>query len=395
MSQERHLPHVTPSIPHRLNIVRPTFPALETFIEPFRAALQSGQVTNGGPWVGEFEHQLSEYLGVPTLAFSSGQAALMTMLRAAGIEGGEVIVPSFTFAATPHAVRWCGAKPVFADISPATMSMDPEDVEAKLTPDTTAILAVDAYGVPCEYEALTAIARRAGIKILFDSAAAFGSRLNGQLVGGFGDAQIFSFHATKAMSTMEGGCLCSNDPALIERAKVIRNFGQVAGGDCSEPGLNGKLAEIGALIGIEQLKVFDAHAENRRRCASRMQAGLAEIEGIEVLPAPAGYEPIWLYLPVVVDADRFGLDRDQTALALEPHNLMVRKYYSPPCHMMSAYKSARQGSLPHSERISANVLALPVFNDMTEEECDGVIAAFRAVRSSAEASWPTPDKRVA
>jgi dTDP-4-amino-4,6-dideoxy-D-glucose transaminase len=197
------------------------------------------------------------------------------------------------------------------------------------------------------------------------------------------------------MTTMEGGCLSSNDPALIERARTIRNFGQVAGGDCLEPGFNGKLAEIGALIGIEQLKVFDACAENRRRCVERMHAGLSQIDGLSVLSAPQGYDPIWLYLPVLVDAGRYGLDRDETAAALEQHNLMVRKYYSPPCHLMSAYRSPEQTPLPISERFAANVLALPVFNDMTEAECDGVIAAFRAVKDTTAAGWTPSDKQVA
>ena len=234
-----------------LQIVRPTFPPVESYLPAFRAALAQGQVTNNGRWVLEFERRLSEYLGVPTLVFCNGQIAMMTMLRAAGVEDGEVILPSFTFLATPAAVRWCGGKPVFAEIvNDGSMCLDPEDVERKITSRTVAILGVDAYGIACDYAALTQIGRRKGLKVLFDSAPSFGTRVDGRLVGGFGDAQMFSFHATKAFATMEGGCLCSHDEGLLHRAKAIRNFGQVAGGNSDEPGLNGKLTELCALIGL-------------------------------------------------------------------------------------------------------------------------------------------------
>jgi dTDP-4-amino-4,6-dideoxygalactose transaminase len=233
-----------PIFEHPLRIVRPVFPDINEIFAPFQAALASGQVTNGGCWVLEFERRLSEYLGVPTLVFCNGQMALMTMLRAAGVEGGEVIVPSFTFAATPHAVRWCGAEPVFADIAAnGSVCLDPDDVERQITPKTVAILGVDAYGIACDYTRLTEIGRRNGLRVVFDSAPSFGARVGGSLVGGFGDAQIFSFHATKAFTTMEGGCLCPVrlEPAGVRRAcqghlgadndRIYLLCGHAAGGD--------------------------------------------------------------------------------------------------------------------------------------------------------------------
>jgi dTDP-4-amino-4,6-dideoxygalactose transaminase len=272
-----------------LQIVRPVFPDINKFLAPFQAALASGQVTNGGHWILEFERQLSEYLGVPTLVFCNG---LMTMLRAAGVERGEVIVPSFTFAATPHAVRWCGAEPVFADIAAnGSLCLDPDDVERKITPKTAAILGVDAYGIACDYARLTEIGRRNGLRVVFDSAPSFGARVGGSRVGGFGDAQIFSFHATKAFTTMEGGCLCTHDPEIFARAKTIRNFGQLADGDCEEAGINAKLTEVCALIGIEQLKSFEQAALTRRRAVARMREGLAKLPGLTVTPAPHDQDP--------------------------------------------------------------------------------------------------------
>jgi len=250
-----------PIFQHPLQIVRPVFPDAHSFLAPLQAALASGQVTNGGHWVSEFERQLSEYLGVPTLVFCNGQMALMTMLRAGGVESGEVIVPSFTFPATPHAVRWCGAEPIFADIAPeGSLCLDPDDVERKVTSRTVAILGVDAYGIACDYARLTEIGRRHGLKVVFDSAPSFGTRVDGGLVGRFGDAQMFSFHATKAFTTMEGGCLCTHDPEIFARAKAIRNFGQMADGDCDEPGINAKLTEVSHLSGSSNSRV-----SNRQR----------------------------------------------------------------------------------------------------------------------------------
>jgi len=374
----------TPIFERPLQIVRPVFPNVNKFLAPFQAALASGQVTNGGQWVLEFERQLSEYLGVPTLVFCNGQMALMTMLRAVGVERGEVIVPSFTFAATPHAVRWCGAEPVFADIAAnGSLCVDPADVERKLTPKTVAILGVDAYGIACDYARLTEIGRRNGLKVIFDSAPSFGTRVGGSLVGGFGDAQMFSFHATKAFTTMEGGCLCTHDAEIFARAKAIRNFGQLPNGDCEEAGINAKLTEVCALIGIEQLKSFEQAALTRRRAVARMREGLSKLPGLTLPSAPHDQDPIWLYLPVFVDEREFGLDRDDVAAALAKENLYVRKYYSPPCHHMRAYAASGDVSLPRSEASAYSVLALPVYNDMTEHECDGIVQAFLEVHHAA------------
>ncbi len=368
-----------------LAIVRPSFPKPEQFMPAFSEALKSGQVTNNSHWVVEFESRLSEYLGVPSLTFCNGQIGMMVMLRAAGVNGGEVIVPSFTFSATPHAVRWAGAEPVFADIlDDLTMRLDPRDVESRITDRTVAILAVDAYGVASDYASLADIAKRHKLKFLVDGAPSFGTRINRQLIGGFADAHMFSFHATKAFPTMEGGCVCSHDPELLARVKALRNFGQVDGADCHEPGLNGKMMEISALIGIEQLKTFEQAIATRRRAVERMRGGLSKIPGLLVGQEPAGVEANWLCLPVVVDAVRFGLDREALALALEKHNVFVRKYYSPPCHHMTAYKTHKDVKLAVTERTAYNVIALPVYNDMTEAECDLIVAAIQHQYQSAQ-----------
>lgn len=387
---QANLPAVLGGVPASakpLQIVRPTFPPLERFADPFRKALETGAVTNNGPQVRLFETRLTEYLGVPARAFSSGQAALMTMLRAAGIEGGEVICPSFTFAATPHAVRWAGAEPVFADIAAdGSLVMCAEDAARRITPRTRAILAVDVYGIAPDYAALEALGRKHGIKVLFDSAPAFGSRVGGVPVGRFGDAQAFSFHATKAFATMEGGAVSSRDEALLARAAEIRNFGQANGGpDCSEAGLNGKMMELAAMIGLLQLETFVAAEKRRREVAARYRAALADVPGLTLAHVPAGQDPIWLYFPVIVDAEVFGIDRGGLAAALAAENLFVRKYFELPCHHMRAYAAHRSNPLPRTEAAAYNVVALPVYNDMTDAECDAFVEAIRRIHANAPA----------
>lgn len=377
----------TPASPTPLQIVRPTFPDVSSFVDRFRTALATGAVTNNGPHVRTFEARLTEYLGVPTLSASSGQAALLLMLKAAGIDGGEVIVPSFTFAATPHAVRWCGAEPVFADVAAdGSLVLCPEDAAKRITPRTRAILAVEVYGIAPDYAAFEALGRHHGIKILFDSAPAFGTRVCGVPIGRFGDAQSFSFHATKAFTTMEGGAVSSRDPAFLERVASLRNFGQVRGGpDCDEAGTNGKMQEVCALIGIEQLAVFDRHAARRGEIAARYRASLGGLPGIDMARVPGGQEPIWLYFPILVDRAAFGLDRNQLAAALLAENLFVRKYFELPCHHMQAYAAQRHVELPRAERAAYAAVALPVYNDMADAECDRFAHAIRRIHAHADA----------
>lgn len=364
-----------------LDIVRPSFPDLGLFAERFSRGLALGQVTNHGPAVAEFEERLSAWCGAPAVTCCNGQAALLLMLRAAGITGGEVIVPAYTFSATPHAVSWVGARPVFADIR--NLVIDPADAERRITADTVAILAVDTYGLACDYDALEGLGRKHGIKILVDSAPAFGTRVGGRPVGARGDAQAFSFHATKPFTTMEGGCVVSRDETLLHRAAALRNFGQVRGADCDEPGLNAKMMEVCALIGLEQLATFDTVVSHRVHCARMLRDGLGGIPGLELPVWPDGQDPVWLYFPVLVDPVAFGMTRDRLAEALGRENIRVRRYFDIPCHHLGAYAAHQQISLPETERVAGTVLALPVYNDMTEAEYAGIVEAIRVIRDHA------------
>lgn len=367
-----------------LPIVRPAFPDLNEFASEFADALEAGQVTNNGPHVRSFEAELSAYLGVPTLVFSSGQSALMVLLASCLPRGGEVIVPSYTFCATPHAVVWAGARPVFADIDPVTLTIDVEDVERKITAETVAILGVCSYGIPCDYRALEEVARRHRLRLLYDSAPAFGSSVAGRPIGGFGDGQIFSFHATKAFSTMEGGALSSRDPGVIEKAEAIRNFGQKNGLAWGDAGINGKMMEVAAIIGRRQLRKIDEMRARRSHVADCYRTRLEGVPGLHLASCRSGEAPIWLYFPIRVDAREFGLSRDDVFLALEADNIYCRKYFDPPCHLMPAYAAKRdEYNLPVSELWSSNVVALPVYNDQTDEEINYIVDRLRLLHDQA------------
>lgn len=359
-------------------IVRPVFPALERFSSRFAAALEFGQVTNQGRWVLEFERELTDFLGVPTLAFCNGQSALMAMLAAAGVRGGEVIVPSFTFPATPAAVVWAGAKPVFAEIRPDTLTLDATSVSEKLIRTAaTAVLAVDPYGICADYKALAKLCWTNGAKFLVDSCAAFGSRVEGKFCA-IADVQVFSFHATKSFSTMEGGALCSRDPEILERAARIRNFGQERiTGEVVEPGINGKMTEVAALVGLAGIQDWrETRAPARQNRALALATALRGIPGLTVVPAPLGQEPLWLYRPVLIDPDKFGTDRDAVYNGLRERGIGARKYYGA-CHRTPAFRTYPAIHLPNTERIADQVIALPAHESLTDDDIAYIVLAFR------------------
>jgi dTDP-4-amino-4,6-dideoxygalactose transaminase len=354
-----------------LTIVRPYHPPLGKFATEFNRAIASGHVTNNGSYVQAFERELTAIMGAPVLCFSSGMAALVAMLMASDVAGMEVICPSFTFCATPHAIKLAGATPVFADIDRETMTLDVTDVERRITHRTAAIMPVDPYGIcfdpPKSWEGIDT-------PVLIDSAPAFGSTVNGSIKPR-GHAQIFSFHATKPFSVMEGGALCSDNEGIIHRAKMIRNFGQDDGSHCSTIGFNGKMAEVNAIMGLKQLETWQHRASARESSAFRLRQAL-NIPGVKVVIAPLGQDPIWTYQPILV------ADRDRVALHLASMGVMSRKYY-PACHLMEPYHNdfvevgvSGTPSLPVTEHVAAQVLALPVYDEMTDDEIGQIAQAL-------------------
>jgi dTDP-4-amino-4,6-dideoxy-D-glucose transaminase len=369
-----------------LEIVRPRFPELTSFDARFGTALRRGQVTNGGEYVREFEQKLTEYLGVPALAFLNGQTALIAMLMAAGIgPGDEVIMPAFTFCGTAAAVAMLGAVPVFAEIDPKTLTLDSRFVYKHITQRTAAILAVDVYGLCCDYEALTRVAdihsglMKRKMWLLFDSAPAFGSMVDGQPIGRYGDAQIFSFHATKPFCVGEGGCLSTNSADMYERAKHIRDFGQTEDRECVAVGLNGKMQEVNALIGLENLKDWREYRHRRTMKAATLRFRINEVGGIRVIhePMEPAQWPIWCYFPILIEPE-FGKSRDEVLAYLKSKNIDARTYYSPGCHRMKPYANGQ--SLPVTEMVADRVIALPLYFDMLDEEMDYIADTLRGAK---------------
>lgn len=341
-----------------MKIVRPDHPPFSSFARELRDMIRSGNVTNNGKYVQEFEKALEWHFDAPVAVFNNGQSALMAMLDAADVRGREVIVPSFTFCATPHAVMWAGGMPVFADIESETLCMNGVAIRSLFTKKTAAILAVDPYGIQCDVSAL----ETNGVSVFIDSAPSFGSSPNKTR----GDAQVFSFHATKPFSTMEGGVLVTKDLDLLERAKQIRNFGQDANGECNMAGFNGKMMEVSALIGLHQLRTWNDRVLHRKSHAADFAVMLMGIPGVTVVTAPSRQAPIWLYRPILIDEEEFGMSRDMVVEELAKRGIYARVYYRP-CHMMPCYRNENI-RLPVTERISSRVIALPVYNDFSQSE---------------------------
>jgi len=296
------------------------------------------------------------------------------MLRAANIIDGEVILPSYTFASTPHAVRWCGATPVFADIELSTFCLDADSVVRAITPKTRAILAVDLYGIVSPYARLKELAASHKLKLLVDSAPAFGAREYGKNIGVQADAHSFSFHATKAFSTMEGGAVSSTCEELVSRVALLRNFGQMTDGDCLEPGWNAKMMEVCAIIGSLQLERFEETLVVRRALAARYLAYFSHHKYFETVDVPSFQEPAWLYFPVLI-RDNAGLSRDDFVRALNDENIYCRTYFHRPCHRMTVYDRGATESLVITEYVAQRVVCFPLFNDMTAGELDLILAA--------------------
>lgn len=378
-----------PAFDKKLDIVRPVLPRLEALAPRFQEALASGQVTNMGPHSRALEAALAAYVGVKHCAvFCNGEAALIAMLQAARLpRGAEVITPAYTFSGTAHGIAQNGLVPVFADIHPETWTLDPADAEGRITSRTAAILAAPLYGNPADNDALADLAARRGVRLFFDSASGCGSRYGGRPLGGFGEAEMFSFHATKVYLTMEGGALCTNDPALFEAATMIRNFGKNGReADCEFVGFNGKMTEVCALVGLELLPGLDAVVEHRNRVAERYQQGLRGIPGLRHQRAQRGGVSSWLYYQFLVDEEAFGLTRDELIMALTAENLAARRFNFPCNHQLSCYRHlGTPPVLPAAEHVASHSVALPLYSDMTMDEVDRVTACVRAVHEERDA----------
>jgi len=316
--------------------------------------------------------------------FTNGTVALITAIRALGLTG-EVLTTPFTFPATPHALSWSGITPVFCDIDPVTLNVDPDAVERAITPRTSAILAVHVYGNPCDVDGLQRAADRHGLKIIYDAAHAFGVRVNGRGIGSFGDATMFSFHATKLFHTAEGGALASADPALKAKIEDLRNFG-IHGPDVVEAvGLNGKMTELQAALGLCVLEGVGEELARRRRLLARYRERFASIEGVTWVHGLNGADSSCQYCVIRVNEAAFGCSRDALHRDLRGYNVFARKYFSPLCAEYDCYRnlpSATPGNLPVATRAVHEVLCVPLYGGLTESDVDRICDMVVAVRDS-------------
>lgn len=377
-----------PAYAEPLHVGRPNVGDPEAFLTRVKDILERRWFTNNGVYVQELERRITELTGARhAIAVCNATIGLELVIRALELKG-EVIVPSFTFVATAHALQNQGIRPVFCDIDPRTHNLDPDRVEELVTPRTTGILGVHVWGRGCAVERLTAIARERKLRLVFDAAHAFACTHGGAMIGRFGDAEVFSFHATKFLNTFEGGAITTDDDALAERLRYMRNFGFSGYDQVSYLGTNGKMPEVCAAMGLTCLDEMDEIIAVNRGHHRAYTEALRDVRGMSVLEYDAAERSNHQYVVVEVEADTLGIDRDQLVRVLHAENVLVRKYFYPGCHEMEPYRTTdpRAGArLPHTEKLCTRVLTLPNGTGVRPEDVEAVCALLRFCAANAAA----------
>lgn len=372
----------SPAFGSPLHVGRPNIGNRDELLQRFNDLLDRKWLTNSGPYVEEFEQRIAELLCVRhCIAMCNGTVALEIAIRAAGLSG-EVIVPSFTFVATAHALQWQEITPVFCDIDPSTHNIDPCRVEEMITPRTTGIIGVHLWGRPCDVEALSEIGRRHNLKVLFDAAQAFGCSHKGRMIGNFGSAEVFSFHATKFLNTFEGGAVVTNDDELAVKIRLMKNFGFVDYDDVVHIGTNGKMNEVSAAMGLTSLESMDSFIFINRRNYNQYRQQLADIAGVRLLSYDESEAGNFQYVVLEIDEAVTHISRDQLREVLLAENILARRYFYPGCHRMEPYRSYFPHAglmLPNTERLATQVLSLPTGTAIGPNEIDKICQIFRLI----------------
>ncbi len=372
----------TPAFDQPLHVGRPNIGDRRAFEQRVRDILDRRWLSNDGPYVQQLEQRIKEFVGVKhCIAMCNATIALEIAIRALGMRG-EVIVPSFTFVASAHAIQWQEITPVFCDIDPQTLTIDPARVEELITPQTTGIMGVHVFGRACAIEALTEIADRRGLKLLFDSAHAFGCSYGGQMIGGFGHAEVFSFHATKFINSLEGGAVVTNDDELAEKIRLMKNFGFTFFDQVEYVGTNGKMNEISGAMGLTNLEKLDEFIAVNRRNFGFYRRGLEGIPGISLVPYDERERCNFQYVVVEIDEDLTGVSRDEIQQVLWTENVLARRYFYPGCHQVEPYRSKFPdvgARLPETERITQRVMSLPTGTAVGEREIVKICQLVRII----------------
>lgn len=368
-------------MPRPLYVTQPLLPDLKDMHVLLEEIWRTKILTNGGPMHQKLEQRLTDYLGVPTaMLFNNGTIALLAALKLFDLPAGsEVITTPLTFAATAHAICWNGLTPVFADVSPGTLTIDPDAVRKAVTGKTTAILAVHVYGTVCDLKGLQSVADEYGLRLIYDAAHVFGTTVDGKSIGLFGDASIFSFHATKLFNTAEGGLITTNNPSDKEPLYYLRNFGIKNEEEVVSVGINGKLNEIQAAIGLLNLKLIEDEKKRRARLRERYREFLMPLPGIELQPIQPGVSQSEQYFRVSIDARAFGRTRDDIYASLKKKEIFARKYFHPLCTDFESYRNFPIHSTlnkPYAEIVKSQVLCLPFHSGVSEEDLEDIRQEF-------------------
>jgi dTDP-4-amino-4,6-dideoxygalactose transaminase len=352
----------TPAFNEPLHVGRPNIGDRASLLQRINDLLDRRWLTNNGPYVQELEERIVSLLGVKhCIATCNGTVALEIAIRATGL-CDEVIVPSFTFIATPHALQWQEITPVFCDVDPRTHTLNPWRVEAMITPRTSGIIGVHVWGKPCDVEVLTDIARKHNLKLMFDASHAFGCSYKGQMIGNFGEAEVFSFHATKFFNTFEGGAIVTNNDELAAKIRLMKNFGFSGYDNVIYIGTNGKMSEVSAAMGLTSLESLDDFISVNYRNYKQYEHELAGIPGISLFTYGETEKSNYQYVVLEVDQSATQVSRDQLIHILSSENVLARRYFYPGCHRMEPYRSyfPHVGLLlPETEKLVQRVLLLP------------------------------------
>lgn len=380
------VPHPTaghtaaPAFAAPLLVGRPNLGNRDRLMQRIGEMLDRRWFSNNGPLVAEFEQALATYVGVKhCVTMCNATIAMEIAARALDLRG-EVIVPAYTFVATAHAFRWQEIVPVFADMDPRTHNLDPASIERLITPKTTAIVGTHVWGRPCEIEAIEAIACRHGLPVMYDAAHAFGCSHRGRMLGGFGRCEVFSFHATKFLNSFEGGAVATNDDALAERMRLMRNFGFHGFDNVIHLGTNGKMTEVCAAMGLTSLESIDEIIDVNRRNYLAYRDGLTGLPGIELIRYDPAERNNYQYVVVEVDPEVCPIDRDALVDHLHAHQVIARKYFWPGVHRMQPYRAEQPNArmlLPNTERVAKRVIVLPTGQQTGPEEVGVVCGVIR------------------
>lgn len=363
-----------------ITVTSPLLPSLEEFVPLLQDIWDRKWLTNNGTYHQQLEKALADYLKVPYISlFTNGTLPLITALQALRITG-EVITTPYSFVATTHSLWWNGIKPVFVDIDPETCNLDPDKIEAAITPQTTAIMPVHVYGKPCDTKRIQEIADKYGLKVIYDAAHAFGVEVDGKSILEFGDMSTLSFHATKVYNTIEGGALICKNAETKRRIDYLKNFGFADETTVIAPGINSKMDEVRAAYGLLNLKQVDASIEARKKVAEQYCSALKGVAGISFMEDTEGVRNNYSYFPIFVDAEKYGMTRDELYFKMKEEGVLGRRYFYPLISEFSSYKglaSSKKENLPVAHRVADQVICLPMHAGLSEKDIEKIIEIIR------------------